>query len=384
VTNSGGDLLRTAEVHRIPALEASQRFAFNVIDARNVVSGGLLEIDYSVTDENGVPYDLDRAPEFTACADGTSRLALDVGWTTADFTNTGSGTPNAGPIGINALGVGCGGVGTDIDGDGIYTAVLSVPLPPGLEGSIAVALEGHPGVDINADGVIGGSADRVAVTNAIAYFGVDATLAVPRRNAVAIEKCGDCHKQLALHGNNRTDKPEACAMCHNPNATDVLVRIAGTACEAELGLDDQPLDMKHMIHSIHAGLAGICGFRSSAHPYFDVVYPGRLNNCEGCHEPGGYYPVEPGQLLATTIDANDPATPEDDRAISANTAVCSSCHTSSLASAHMEQNGGDFDATKAADSSTISVGVETCTICHGPGRSADVAEVHGVGEFDFN
>jgi len=48
------------------------------------------------------------------------------------------------------------------------------------------------------------------------------------------------------------------------------------------------------------------------------------------------------------------------------------------------QNGGDFDARKAADSTLISSGVETCELCHGEGRSADVKVMHGVGDFQFN
>jgi OmcA/MtrC family decaheme c-type cytochrome len=149
--------------------------------------------------------------------------------------------------------------------------------------------------------------------------------------------------------------------------------------------------MKFMIHALHASGEvdtpyEVCGYNNSSHVY-DFVYPGHLNNCEGCHIKGDdtFYPVEPTTVLGTTIDVGaDPADPSDDVAISPNTAVCSACHVSALAAQHMTQNGGDFAAGKAADSSLVSASVETCGLCHGPGRTADVKAVHGVDEFEFN
>ena len=381
VTNPEGIPVRTDVIHTILAQVASKNFVYSIEDVRNVVAGGPpLEIDYKVTDKSGVAYDIDTDPAFTSCSNGASRLVLDIGWTTDDYTNSGSGNNNAAPVGINALGAGCGGAGTDVDGDGVYTAVSVSGLPAVLSGSIAVALEGHPAVDLGGDGVM----QRIPVTSAIRYFGIDGGSITPRRKVVVDEKCDDCHKQLSLHGNNRTDKVAVCDVCHNPNATDVNRRVDGSACVDQLGPDDQPIDFKNMIHGIHSGSIGVCGFGNSAHPYFDVVYPGRLNNCEGCHTEDGYYPVEPGEILGTTVDANDPAIVTDDVVVSPNTSVCASCHTSSLATEHMKQNGGDFEATKAINSALISSGIETCTVCHGPGRSADVKIMHDVGSFEFN
>ena len=383
VANSDGELVRVEEVHRIPALLASDDFVFEIVAARNVTTGGFVEVDYRVLDASGTPYDLATTPEFTTCAGGVSRLAVIIGWTTDDYDNQDNAVENAGPISLNALPA-CGGAANDADGDLTFTVTSTIPIPPALGGSqtIGVGLEGHPAGDLDDDGTYG---DRIAVTSAIDYFGIGDADAVPRRNAVNIERCDDCHKQLSVHGNNRTDNPEVCVVCHNPNATDTAVRgVAGSACEMQLGSDDQPIDFKNMIHGIHAGNIGVCGFGNSAHAYLDVVYPGDLNNCEGCHEPGGYYPVEPGVILATTVDANDPTTPSDDVAVSPNASVCSTCHTSDLARQHMIQNGGDFEATKAADSTLISSGVETCVLCHGPGRSSDVVEAHGVNDFEFN
>ena len=60
----------------------------------------------------------------------------------------------------------------------------------------------------------------------------------------------------------------------------------------------------------------VCGFGNSAHSY-DFLYPGKLENCEGCHNPGTYHPVEPGTVLGTTVDVGlDATSPTDDVVIS--------------------------------------------------------------------
>ena len=382
-TDFAGGALQVAVVHEIPEQIASETFAFNILGVTNTAVGEFPEVQFSVTDPtNGdAAYNIQTDPEFTDC--GPSRLAVSIGWSSEpDYTNSGTGNAPAQPVSINPL-TACGGTSTD-NGDGSFTVTSSVAVPAEVTGTLAVTIDGHPALDVNPE-VEG--AERIAVTNAVAYAAVTDAEAQPRRNAVAIEKCDDCHNQLSMHGNNRTDEPEVCVVCHNPNATDINRR--NPPCSDELGTDDAPIDMKRMIHLIHAsGATGVpyevCGFGNSVHVY-DVAYPGHLNNCEGCHEPGGYYPVEPGEILGTTVDVGaDPASPIDDVVISPNASVCSSCHVSDLAKTHMEQNGGDFAATKAADSTLISSGVESCALCHGAGRSADVEEVHGVSDFQFN
>jgi OmcA/MtrC family decaheme c-type cytochrome len=392
-TIANGDL-RVAVAHLIPTQIASQAFQYNILAIRNTAPGAFPEVDFSVTDPtNGnAAYDIHTAPEWTTCTFGASRLAIDVAWSTTDYTNTGSGASPAQPIGMNPLNA-CGGNSTTVDNQ-VFTVTSTVAIPANATGSLAVTMDGHPAVDID------GTIERIAVTNAVSYAPITDAAAVPRRNAVAIEKCQDCHFSLAMHGNNRTDNIEVCVTCHNPNATDARQRVPvatpddpPTDCVNVLGADDVSIDFKYMVHRIHSGGATgvpyeVCGFSNSVHVY-DFVYPGHLNNCEGCHEvtqqnPTPYHPVEPGEILGTTISVGADPTPIDDVVISPNAAVCSACHTSSLAQSHMEQNGGDFAATKAADSALISSGSETCTLCHGPGRSADVEDVHGVSDFQFN
>jgi OmcA/MtrC family decaheme c-type cytochrome len=385
VTNAEGELVQIPIAHALPALAASHEFAFNIIAITNTATGELPQITFSVTNPMNADafYDIGTDPAFTACADGSSRLAIDIGWSTSDYTNRDSGALPALPVSVDVLpGAGCSGNATD-NGDGTFTTVSPVALPATAAGTLAVGIEGHPWKDLNGDG-LSSSDERIPVKAAVAYAGINGATATPRRETVDIAKCDECHKQLSLHGSNRTDNPQLCVICHNPNMSDINQR--GGDCSAALGTDDSPTDFKRMIHLIHAsGIVGqpfqICGFGNSTHT-FDFEFPGKLNNCEGCHVPGGYYPSEPGVRLGTTVDVNDPATFTDDRVISPNAAVCSACHQEPLEAEHMKQNGADFDAAKSADGTLISASVETCALCHGPGRIADVKVMHHVADYE--
>ena len=383
-TVNGGDL-RVAVVHALPVQIAGKTFQYNIENVFDMNVGSMPTVEFSVTNPlDGSYYDILNDAEFTTCAGGASRLQIGIAWNTADYTNTGSGAAPAQPLGAGLNALACFGNpgATPVAGSpGFFSVTAATPLPPEAVGTAAVTIDGHPAVDI--DGVI----NRIPVRNVIEYVGIDGGAASDRREVVDIANCDNCHKELSLHGNNRTDNPQVCVTCHNPNATDSRRR--NPPCTDTLGTDDAPIDMKFMIHAIHAsGETGVpyqaCGFGNSPHE-FDFHYPGHINNCEGCHEEGTYYPVDPGAVLGTTVDDGaDPATPIDDVVVSPNAAVCSACHVSDLARQHMIQNGGDFNATKAADSTLISSGVETCELCHGEGRTADVEAAHGVRDFPLN
>jgi OmcA/MtrC family decaheme c-type cytochrome len=273
------------------------------------------------------------------------------------------------------------------------------------------AIEGHPAaiVDpIDKPGVY----EEVPVRNAFRYFGITDLVPEPRREVVGLDRCNKCHDYLSLHGGNRQGAIEVCVICHNPDATDIIVRPATldvapqddifddfTAVDAD-GKREQAIHLKHMVHALHAGEAGKFGFRQdgiavrgfgrfSLNDYSDMRYPGILSNCAACHDGDSYGLPTPTGSLGTTVQTASPrlagnqaaaeaslADPADDLNISPMASACGSCHDSDSARAHIVNTGGGaFDVPQAVVDGVL---VEACGGCHGPGEIQDVFRVHDI------
>jgi OmcA/MtrC family decaheme c-type cytochrome len=209
----------------------------------------------------------------------------------------------------------------------------------------------------------------LAVANAHRYFSItdDPASPTPRRVSVDMALCNDCHDSLSFHGGRNTDSIESCQTCHNANAAR-----GGNPSRG-------PMDVKYFLHRKHA--------------VDDIRYPQLVSNCTACHTADGFYPnpASSGVLPTSTSRGDDQRDPFDNDRITPNTAACSVCHAGDDARIHMEQNGGSLSACLAPDGSIFrkvddcgaggtlgEVIEESCTVCHGPGRNADVAVVHGL------
>lgn len=395
-SNLNGGALRVVEAHRIPAAEAAKKFAYQVVSVTGTAPGEKPVVTIKVTDPtNGnAPYDIQQAGGPFQI--GNASVRVDLAWSTTDFANLGSGSGPAQPVSVDFK------TGATKNADGTFTKASSVAVPlANVAGSGAAYLEGRPNAVLPGDT----APTALAVTSNGLTFKITGTSPVARRQVVDIKKCNDCHNVLSLHGSNRTGNTELCSACHNPGATDIGRRPAGGAPGVD-GLREQSIDLKWMIHAIHSGDGRsangkptvIYGYGGSVNDFGHVVYPGDLANCEGCHKADTYYPVDTAKVLGTSFDTGASRTdPSDDKVTSPNSAACGACHTAPVAVAHMQQNGGApgvlvggstapfwGKSVSASGVANAPSGVETCTLCHGPGASADVKRLHGVGDFKFN
>lgn len=387
----GGNAANHLVGPRLATEVARNEFEFEIIDVTSFAPGETPTVTYAINNPaDGTRYDINTDPAFVT-GGGVATLNLDIAWPTSDYTNEGSGSATvdsgapAQPVQLNLEFL---QANSTRNADGSYTVAATGtaadPVPVGLDGAIAVAMEGHPAGDIDGDGVY---SDRLPVKGAIFFPGM------PRRHIVSIERCNDCHESLSLHGNNRTDEIQLCATCHNPDATDVRRRV-GFDWDNPSALDgkgEESVDLRFMVHALHAAQYVAYGFGNRPHDYTDITYPQPLNNCLACHEPGTYFGSPPDARSVTINTGADRSDWRDDVAITPTAAACWSCHQAApdfitvALRAHIELNGGylpsptDSTITKEMlESGSSSAYLESCELCHGPGRIADVEVAHGI------
>jgi OmcA/MtrC family decaheme c-type cytochrome len=196
-----------------------------------------------------------------------------------------------------------------------------------------------------------------------------------------------------------------CVFCHVPNLSSSgrTVDPATASTEVVAAYGPNPLlypeatnNFKDMIHGIHGGEVRTTDYefvrnRNDGIPYnwSEVVFPQSASNCLACHidNPSFTPPLDEDTLLTTNVipgvmeqtlvaisAARDSVPNATDIVITPTAAACYACHDSEAVQAHMEGNGALINANRSFVLGLNSV--ETCTICHGSGKSADVVVAH--------
>jgi OmcA/MtrC family decaheme c-type cytochrome len=305
---------------------------------------------------------------------------------------------------------------------------------PAGAGLRAVALQGYFQFDRDGDEAQDTSLHTVSAVGSVAGDEV-------RRAVVDANKCGNCHEWFEGHGGNRVvglqldpDTPQpalVCTLCHVPNLStsgrsidparaadrdgDPLTNDPSSAT-ADLGTSDTSVwpedtnNFKDMIHGIHASAERTFDYEfvrgrndGIYYNWSEVTFPAEngVRNCLLCHTDGTFELPLNENVLSTTVrttgtddglDGNDFAAvgmardgvPNATDWVSTPTAsTCYGCHRNSeSAIAHMRQNGGmisvanpdmaDFTQRQEMDT------VESCVLCHGPGKIADISLMHGL------
>ena len=207
-----------------PAWEATPYFQYNIESVDFDRATRVAYVVFSVTNPwaNDLPWDIKNDAPFTQLApSAVSRLALDFGWNTREYTNTGSGSRSgaAYPISVDLL-----RNSTELFPDsGLY--VTSAALPPQAVGSGVVAMEGHPAWPVTW----AACRSTLRCPSRVPTTTFPLPIRWPCRGARSWTSTSAwCHDgtdipRLSLHGANRTEELRVCVICHNPNQTDIPV-----------------------------------------------------------------------------------------------------------------------------------------------------------------
>jgi len=231
-----------------------------------------------------------------------------------------------------------------------------------------------------------------------------------RRAIVEDARCNACHQELgtftedAFHAGQRNDGA-TCSWCHTPNRTSTGWSADSTA----------------FVHAIHGSAKRSVPYNwhaaSATENFGEVTYPGILNDCQTCHLPGTYdfsatasaaaadnrpfrtvgqgiyganisnspyialgpdyglgYAFNAGLVASGGVAAGGTREAAGTTLVTSPTvAACSACHDTADAISHYRINGGAFYQPRSA---ALGGANETCLICHGTGRTADIAVMH--------
>jgi OmcA/MtrC family decaheme c-type cytochrome len=234
-----------------------------------------------------------------------------------------------------------------------------------------------------------------------------------RRAIVEDKRCNACHQELgtfttdSFHAGQRNDAT-TCSWCHTPNKTSSGWAVDSTAfVHAIHGSAKRQTD--YVWHATQKPGTPVGSMsKSDFKGFWEVTYPGILNDCQTCHLPGTFdfsasasaaaftsrpvrtvgqgtysanFTNSPYIALGTnygsgfSFNAGTGVTTEaapTTLVLSPTVAVCSACHDSADAISHMKSNTGAFYQARSAVLGTS----ETCLVCHGTGRTADIAVMH--------
>lgn len=244
-----------------------------------------------------------------------------------------------------------------------------------------------------------------------------------RREVVDFKQtCRSCHQRLGHHGGNKRNDPVTCTMCHTPNKTDVSYFGPWLAPDNDprLGNEgafdskyEESIDFKRIIHVVHSSYKREDGVQLRQNVFggalagesHDSHWPAQRGNCHQCHVNESYeLPLTEDVIGSTlfTFNWDNPVTGNvgstafltdnstwdisQHKKMSPTVSVCSSCHDSGSAEDHIASMGGtQFDALTYGFADATWGGIddldpntETCQTCHGPGRIADIEQVHDL------
>ncbi len=359
-----------------------RKLEIKIDDATGIAAGQAGTVTFTVK-VNGQPHDVKTTP--------LSTLRFTVAGGMGGFSGPGAPAPVGYINGTNYTNATALAAVTATGTPGQFTAPLPV-LAATASGTLAIGVEAAiTESKTDATNTVRTKSYPV-VSSSVIYRGVDGVMPQPRKQITTAAKCDNCHVDLGFHGSQSRKDPNYCAFCHNPNnVNDERVSRFETDPETGATWETVPgsVQLSVMIHKIHAGGALTNPSTLGANPSpnatnpagvqhtFAGMFPGDLGNCQTCHASGTYglpastnIPTKVETWMCTedpSLDTNAfcnnwVADASRTEFIPAQKSACTSCHDSPASGAH-------------ADSMTIG-GIETCDVCHGPGRTWDPLVVH--------